>query len=250
MDVTSSLDLYASQCNDVEAMRSSLLSIDRRDPNSAGKAMQNITILDDHFVLTEERYAILEDLDGEIWRPITEWQQLNTIHQLVSSYEVSNLGRVRRTAHDTYYVRYGKEICSHHPTKMLGRHADFNGYYCVSLSSTKHNNLLIRLSRLVCFVFSGPPDDPSMEVDHINRDIHDNRAVNLEWVTREENHRRQRRFSHRGYFSEFPEIKFNSFTEASLAIGRDSSYIGVYLEGGYPIRPVNSNLILHWKESK
>ena len=45
MDVTSSLDLYASQCNDVEAMRSSLLSIDRRDPNSARKAMQNITIL-------------------------------------------------------------------------------------------------------------------------------------------------------------------------------------------------------------
>lgn len=45
MDVTSSLDLYTSQCNDVEAMRSSLLSIDRRDSNSARKAMQNITIL-------------------------------------------------------------------------------------------------------------------------------------------------------------------------------------------------------------
>lgn len=39
------LDIYTSQLRDVEDMRSQLLSIDRRDPGSARKALQNITVL-------------------------------------------------------------------------------------------------------------------------------------------------------------------------------------------------------------
>ena len=39
------VDIYAKQCEDVAAMRASLLAFDRTDPLAAKKAMQNITIL-------------------------------------------------------------------------------------------------------------------------------------------------------------------------------------------------------------
>ena len=39
------IDLYTSQLNDVADMRSQLLAIDKNDPGSARKALQNITIL-------------------------------------------------------------------------------------------------------------------------------------------------------------------------------------------------------------
>ena len=43
--VSSGIDLYVKQIEDVADMRSSLLSFNRNDPNSARKAIQNITIL-------------------------------------------------------------------------------------------------------------------------------------------------------------------------------------------------------------
>jgi HNH endonuclease len=39
---------------------------------------------------------------------------------------------------------------------------------------------------VVCFAFNGPPSDPGDTADHRNRDILDNRAVNLRWATKEE----------------------------------------------------------------
>lgn len=43
--VSSGIDLYMKQIEDVADMRSSLLSFNRNDPNSARKAIQNITVL-------------------------------------------------------------------------------------------------------------------------------------------------------------------------------------------------------------
>ena len=43
--VTSGLDLYVSQLNDVEGMKSQIQYFDSSDPSAAKKAIQNITIL-------------------------------------------------------------------------------------------------------------------------------------------------------------------------------------------------------------
>lgn len=41
--------------------------------------------------------------------------------------------------------------------------------------------------RLVCWTFHGPPPTSNHQVNHINENPLDNRASNLEWVTRDEN---------------------------------------------------------------
>ena len=40
--------------------------------------------------------------------------------------------------------------------------------------------------RLVCLAFHGPQPSPDHTVDHIDRDVHNNRAVNLRWATKSE----------------------------------------------------------------
>lgn len=66
------IDLFVNQCNDVEAMRASLLSIDRRDPNSARKAMQNITILRVYHQMTRIiRYIdLMNKLEDKMYQSI------------------------------------------------------------------------------------------------------------------------------------------------------------------------------------
>lgn len=65
-------ELFVNQCNDVEAMRASLLSIDRRDPNSARKAMQNITILRVYHQMSRIiRYTnIMDKLEDKMYQSI------------------------------------------------------------------------------------------------------------------------------------------------------------------------------------
>lgn len=41
--------------------------------------------------------------------------------------------------------------------------------------------------KLVAMAFHGTPNDPKMEIDHINGNKSDNRPENLEWVTHSEN---------------------------------------------------------------
>ena len=88
-------------------------------------------------------------------------------------YEVSDMGSVRN-------VRTGK---------ILKPYNDQRGYLRVDLYAKCHNKacrVRAKVHRLVALAFCGPRRGRPV-VNHKNRDRHDNRACNLEWVTYAEN---------------------------------------------------------------
>ena len=250
--VSSGLDLYVNQCSDVSKMKASLLSCNKNDPDSARKAIQFITA-QTYPVISEERYADLQDLDGEVWLPVIEYAVYNgETYKLYDGYMVSNMGRFKRLAHIQEYDRNNTHICANIPEKMLGRHEDMNGYYRVSIRSTdpEHSAFLASLARIVAATFIRKFVGTE-EVDHLNKNRKDDRLSNLEIVSGNENRRRASKTSHPGYFEECPDIIFPSQLEACKAIGRDPTYINSCSHDGYALHPRwNRNISLHWKECK
>jgi len=105
----------------------------------------------------------------EVWKDIEGYEGL---------YQVSNLGRIRSLDRidSNGRKRRGKII----KPLNVGK-----GYVCVGLHL---DGLLTQryVHRLVALAFVDGYDDEK-EVNHINEDKHDNRAVNLEWIGRKEN---------------------------------------------------------------
>lgn len=97
------------------------------------------------------------------------------------SYEVSDLGRIR-SLH-----RLGR------PTKdrqerTIKQRPDKDGYSIISLCENGQETTK-RVHFLVALTFVGPFPSLLHEVNHKNFKKEDNRAANLEWLTREENTR-------------------------------------------------------------
>lgn len=91
-------------------------------------------------------------------------------------YEVSNLGRLRRTR-DAARCRAGT---------ILRGSRDGKGYlrFCLSDSGRRRS---VAIHWLVAWAFLGPPPSASHQVNHLNGNKRDNRAANLEWATCGEN---------------------------------------------------------------
>ena len=100
--------------------------------------------------------------DKEIWRTCVIQEYLNC-----PDYEVSNFGQVRNI------VRAKILKQSQNMERRRIQLTDFEGIRKFML-----------LSRLVCFTHHGPPGKDEIEVDHINGDSTDNRAENLQWITK------------------------------------------------------------------
>jgi hypothetical protein len=98
-------------------------------------------------------------MEEEIWRDIPEFE----------GYQASNLGRIK-----------GRKgwILKQYTCKL--------GYKSVSLYKTKTDYINKRVSRLVALTFIPNPENKP-DVDHINRNVEDNRLENLRWVTKSEN---------------------------------------------------------------
>lgn len=117
-----------------------------------------------------------------------EWRLINWIPELRGTYEVSNLGNVRRTAclrHEHYSNTYQvvRKIRNMTPTD------NGNGYKIVGLSvSTEagHRSRNFYVHRLVAIAFIANPENKP-EVNHKDHNRENNRADNLEWVTDAEN---------------------------------------------------------------
>ena len=95
----------------------------------------------------------------EIWKDIPGFE---------GRYYISNMGRVKS-------VRPGWGV-------YIMKQHDTCGYYTVQLGNTK----TYYVHRMVAEAFVPNPDNKP-QVNHINEDKHDNRAENLNWMTRSEN---------------------------------------------------------------
>jgi len=102
----------------------------------------------------------------EEWRPVEGWP-----------YEVSSLGRVRRT-------KGGRGT---RKNRDIGSLCKKGSYVSVALQ----NDLVIRrafVHRLVCEAFHGPAPSPQHQVAHADGNGTNNAASNLRWATSKENH--------------------------------------------------------------
>lgn len=103
----------------------------------------------------------LEDLDGEVWKPIPDFEEL---------YQVSNFGRVKSFWH-------GKP-------RIMKPNVSF-GYLRIQLCKDgKAKKFLVH--RLVAQAFI-PNPDAKPQVNHIDGHSFNNHADNLEWATGSEN---------------------------------------------------------------
>ena len=101
----------------------------------------------------------------EIWKPIKGYEGL---------YEVSDQGRVK----SLNYLHTGQE-------RILSQNKTPDDYLQVMLYKNSEQKKLL-VHRLVAEAFVPNPENKPT-VNHINEDKHDNRAVNLNWMTRKEN---------------------------------------------------------------
>ncbi len=111
-----------------------------------------------------EQEFTTEELASEEWRSVVGWE---------SAYEVSSLGRVRRTR--IYNGRGG----------VLRQHSNGKGYLGMSLYDVPRKRHQYA-HRLVAAAFLGE-GKPGEEVNHKDGDKANNRVGNLEWVTHKRN---------------------------------------------------------------
>lgn len=117
----------------------------------------------------------------EIWRDIPGYEEF---------YQASSEGRIRSKD------RYTKEFNNHGTMcrilkkgRMMRVSTDADGYFGLQLYDADGKPHDYRINRLIAITFLPNPDELS-QVDHINGNKQDNRAVNLEWVSCKENIRR------------------------------------------------------------
>lgn len=126
-------------------------------------------------------------LPSEVWKDVKDFEGF---------YKVSSLGRVMslpRIMGMKETIRKGKKMIM--PNTSLGRiikpcpvgQKDKDGLYRLQVTLRKENkSVRYLLNRLVAETFIPNPDNLP-EVNHIDRDIHNNAVSNLEWVTQEFN---------------------------------------------------------------
>lgn len=119
----------------------------------------------------------------EIWKPIPGYE---------TSYEISNMGRVRSLTRTRLVNNcYGGISPRTDKGRILMAGDNGNGYAYVSLRDNgKRVNYYVH--RLVAETFIGKPEESNSVVDHLDHDRRNNAVGNLEWVTQKENIDRSR----------------------------------------------------------
>lgn len=128
----------------------------------------------------------------EIWKDIYYFdKRTNKTIDYRGFYQVSNRGRIKSLARDTYYKRGNNSIgIVKHVDEMilLPRLAGKKNtkYYRVSLNKPGSSKKQIFVHIAVAYMFVPNPDN-KQQVDHIDGNCQNNAAANLRWVTQFEN---------------------------------------------------------------
>jgi len=114
---------------------------------------------------------------NEIWKDIPGFE---------GRYQVSDQGRVKALSRMQRYVhwRTGLEGFRRTKERIVAQNKINSGYLLVHLNKDRVRKALL-VHRLVAAAFI--PGDTAREVNHVNGDKEDNRAINLEWVSSTDN---------------------------------------------------------------
>lgn len=162
----------------------------------------------------------------EIWKDIKGFEGL---------YQVSNLGRVKSLPR----IKKGKKNSQYvTKEKILKLKKDKDGYLAVILTSNIRKDC--RVNRIVAETFIPNPNNKTI-VHHVDENVKNNNADNLQWVTNKENLYASNVFEKLSKKYSKPIIqkdlkgnilnKFNSTQEASKALGLDARNISAVTNG-------------------
>lgn len=115
----------------------------------------------------------LEDLPGEEWKTI----------EVASLYSVSNLGRVKAETCEKWHSK--SKRLRFYPSHIMAQGINM-GYLIVTLVNNQGKIKTYRVNRLVAQAFLPNPQNLP-DVNHLNENKLDNRAVNLRWATKKDN---------------------------------------------------------------
>lgn len=149
---------------------------------------------------------------GEVWKKIDGFD---------GNYEVSNLGRVRSWAPKGRYKTRPKE------GRILSLGGKNAPYLWVPLRSAKQSRYP-SVHLLVAEAFVGPRPD-GCEVNHKNGQTHDNRAENLEWVTKQQNEKHAADVLGKGVGARNPSAKLSDDQVAAIREAYASGSVSQYL---------------------
>lgn len=136
-------------------------------------ASQKHTSMGGIFYMENWKNLNIDNIDGEIWRPIKGYEDL---------YEVSNLGRIKSMERFETGNGYGE-----YNRKPIIKKQNFgtNGYLCTILTKNKIKKTF-SIHRTVAVIFIDNPNNKRC-VNHRDGDKTNNSVDNLEWCTHSEN---------------------------------------------------------------
>lgn len=139
--------------------------------------------------------------------PVGELEEWRSIDGYEGLYEVSSLGRVRRTPTTIIEMTEDGTIVSERSRDYYHLTPTLNVYGYYQLGLTIHNKTTVcHVHLLVARAFLNMPDDGA-EVHHIDRISTNNRLDNLAWVSKAEHSRIHSHKNSRTYLSDIRRSK-------------------------------------------